>query len=281
MQSRTSLNGTAQRLGSRSAKPSFFGVACTWSLGISRPALSTCDLARYGRLAYDAADCGLLSPDLAAGIRRVKGVKKIGVRPGNWLTPEQSQRLWNAPDCQLLKGKRDRALLAVQLACGLRRHEAVNLDFRQVQQREDHWAIIDLKGKAGHTRTVPMPTWVKTLLDEWLRSANVTSGKPFRRVNKNGKAWGDGLTEKAVWHVVREYAGKAGSERLALHNLGRTYARLCRASGGELEQIQFYSATSRFKPPSDTSAASSESDPRLTTRSASNPSAVIPDIASG
>ena len=140
------------------------------------------------RLAYEAADCGLLRPDLAAGIRRVKGVKKIGVRLGNWLTPEQSQRLWNAPDSQLLKGRRDRALLAVLLACGLRRHEVVNLDFRHVQQREDHWAIIDLKGKAGHTRTVPMPTWVKALLDEWLRSANVTCGKLFRRGHKHGKA---------------------------------------------------------------------------------------------
>ena len=44
---------------------------------------------RSSRLAYEASDCGLLSPDLAAGIRRVKGVKKIGVRLGNWLTPEQ------------------------------------------------------------------------------------------------------------------------------------------------------------------------------------------------
>src|SRR5438552_4357758 len=44
------------------------------------------------RLAYEASDCGLLIPDLAAGIRRVKGVKKIGVRLGNWLTPEQSMR---------------------------------------------------------------------------------------------------------------------------------------------------------------------------------------------
>jgi hypothetical protein len=43
------------------------------------------------RLAYEAADCGLLSADLAAGIRRVKGVKKLGVRLGNWLTAEQGQ----------------------------------------------------------------------------------------------------------------------------------------------------------------------------------------------
>ena len=49
------------------------------------------------RLAYEAADCGLLSADLAAGIRRVKGVKKLGVRLGNWLTAEQGQALWQAP----------------------------------------------------------------------------------------------------------------------------------------------------------------------------------------
>ncbi|HTV56506.1 MAG TPA: hypothetical protein VMI06_16540 [Terriglobia bacterium] len=54
------------------------------------------------RLAYEAADCGLLSPDLAAGIRRVKGVKKLGVRLGNWLTAEQSHALWQAPDAERL-----------------------------------------------------------------------------------------------------------------------------------------------------------------------------------
>jgi site-specific recombinase XerD len=68
------------------------------------------------RLAYEAADCGLLSSDLAAGIRRVKGLKKLGVRLGNWLTPEQGQALWQAPDNKALKGKRDRALLCV-IAC--------------------------------------------------------------------------------------------------------------------------------------------------------------------
>src|SRR5438874_12760821 len=153
------------------------------------------------RLAYEAADCDLLSPDLAAGIRRVKGVKKIGVRLGNWLTAEQSQRLWQAPDGERLKEKRDRALLAVLLACGLQRHEAVELNLGHIQQREEHWAIVDLKGKAGHTRTIPMPAWVKNVVDQWIRAANITSGKLFRRVHRMGKTWG------------READGKGGLAR--------------------------------------------------------------------
>jgi site-specific recombinase XerD len=169
----------------------------------------------------------------------VKGVKKIGVRLGNWLTAEQSQRLWQVPGSERLKEKRDRALLAVLLACGLRRHEAVELSFSHIQQREDHWAIVDLKGKAGHIRTIPVPTWVKNVLDQWLQAANITSGKLFRRVHKTGKTWGERLTEKAVWHVVREYAVKSGIEKLAPHDLRRTCARLCHTAGGELEQIQF------------------------------------------
>jgi site-specific recombinase XerD len=169
----------------------------------------------------------------------VKGVKKLGVRLGNWLTADQSQRLWQAPDGERLKGKRDRALLAVMLACGLRRHETVDLEVDHVQQREEHWAIVDLKGKGGHMRTIPMPSWAKQILDDWVNVANVRSGKLFRRVNRTGKAWGDNITEKAVWHIVREYAAKAGIDKLAPHDLRRTCARLCHAAGGELEQIQF------------------------------------------
>jgi site-specific recombinase XerD len=191
------------------------------------------------RLAYEAADCGLLSADLAAGIRRVKGVKKLGVRLGNWLTAEQGQALWQAPDRERLKGKRDRALLALLLACGLRRHEAVALTLDHLQQREEHWAIVDLMGKGGHVRTVPVPDWVKSELELWLAAAGIDRGKLFRRVNKVGKAWGDGMTVKAVWHIVKESARTIGVAKLAPHDLRRTCARLCHASGGELEQIQF------------------------------------------
>jgi integrase len=191
------------------------------------------------RLATEAADCGLLSADLAAGIGRVKGVKKLGVRLGNWLTAEQGQALWQAPDHQRLKGKRDRALLALLLACGLRRHEAVALRLDHLQQREEHWAIVDLIGKGGHVRTVPVPDWVRSELDDWLAAAAIDRGKLFRRVNKAGRTWGDGMTVKAVWHIVKESAKRIGVAKLSPHDLRRTCARLCHASGGELEQIQF------------------------------------------
>src|SRR3989475_8648733 len=80
-------------------------------------------LAAVRRLAYEAADTGLLSPELAAGIRRVKGAKRIGVRLGNWLTAEQSRAVIQAPDVEKLKGRRDKAILSLLLGCGLRRGE--------------------------------------------------------------------------------------------------------------------------------------------------------------
>ena len=86
-------------------------------------------LAAVRRLAYEAADAGLLSPELAAGIRRVKGAKKLGVRLGNWLTAEEARRFWQSPAPNTLRGKRDRAILAVLLGCGLRRRELADLDF--------------------------------------------------------------------------------------------------------------------------------------------------------
>jgi site-specific recombinase XerD len=172
------------------------------------PGMINLRLGAVRRLAYEASDCGLLSPDLAAGIRWVKGVKKLGVRLGNWLTAEQSQALWQAPDAGRLKGKRDRALLAVLLACRLRRHEAVELTFGHLQQREEHWAIVDLIGKSGHIRTIPLPGWVRQLLDDWFSAAGISTGRLFRRVHRTGKIWGERLTEKAAWHVVKE--GRCG-----------------------------------------------------------------------
>ena len=100
------------------------------------------------------------------------------MRVGNWLTKEQAEQLLAAPDTSILKGKRDRALLSLLLGCGLRRNELAELHFSDIQQREGRWVIVDLKGKHGRIRTVPMPGWAKVAIDVWRRAIDDGVGKP-------------------------------------------------------------------------------------------------------
>ena len=105
------------------------------------------------KLAVEASDNGLLAPELANGITRVKGVASKGIRLGNWLSVKQAQTLLNTPDVTTTKGLRDRAILAVLLGCGLRRSEVAALTVSHVQQRDGRWCIVDLVGKHGRVRT--------------------------------------------------------------------------------------------------------------------------------
>lgn len=144
-------------------------------------------LAAVRRLAYEASDCGLLSPDLAAGIRRVKGAKRLGVRIGNWLSADHGKALVAAPAGLQLRVVRDRAVLAMLIGCGLRRAELVAIKVEDFERRKDHWVLADLIGKGGHMRTVPVPAWVKSAVDAWVRSANLQNGALFRAIGKTGK----------------------------------------------------------------------------------------------
>ena len=196
-------------------------------------------LAAVRRLAFEAADCGLLSPDLAVGIRRVKGVKKHGMRIGNWLTAEQGKRLLGVFDQATLRGKRNYAMVAVLLGCGLRRAEVAELAVESLQQREEHWVIADMIGKGGHVRTVPVPTWVEEAVNNWITAAGITTGPIFRPINKAQHIGSTGFSPKVVWDVVKDGCSKCGLGNVAPHDLRRTCARLCHEAGGELEQIQF------------------------------------------
>jgi site-specific recombinase XerD len=196
-------------------------------------------LAAVRRLAHEAADAGLLSPELAAGISRVKGVKQLGFRSGNWLSPEQSSEVLSHAGGDSMRAKRDYAMLAMLFGCGFRRSELVGLEIDEIQKRQGHWAVVDLIGKGGHIRTVPIPEWVKAALDQWTASARVVEGRIFRAVARTGKVWGKSISQNVVWYVVKSCCERAGLEHIAPHDLRRTCAKLCHTSGGELEQIQF------------------------------------------
>ena len=196
-------------------------------------------LAAVRRLAHEAADAGLLSPELAAGISRVKGVKQLGFRAGNWLSAAQSSEVLQRASGEGMRARRDYAMLAMLFGCGFRRSELVGLELGEIQIRQGHWAVVDLIGKGGHIRTVPIPEWVKAALDQWTRVAGVTEGRIFRAVARTGKVWGEGISQNVVWYVVKACCEKVGLEHIAPHDLRRTCAKLCHDSGGEIEQIQF------------------------------------------
>ena len=191
------------------------------------------------KLARELADNGRLDPAVAAAIERAKGVERRGVRAGNWLLKNQVNDLLQAPSATTLKGKRDRAILALLVACGLRRGEVIALTVDQLQQREGRWVIPDLEGKGGRVRTVPIPAAVKVRIDDWLRAAAIEQGRIFRAVNKGDSMTGEGIAdEKAIWRLVVDYAAQTSLGQLATHDLRRTCAKLCRKAGGDLEQIQ-------------------------------------------
>lgn len=230
-----------------------------WHRGVGRPQLSKAVVQRYTaelreagmapssvnqrlsairKLAAEAADNGALDPHVANSIRAVKGARREGRRTGNWLTREEAQAWLSAPDKRTMKGRRDRALLAVLIGCGLRRSEAAGLTFEHVQQREGRWVLVDLMGKRDKIRSVPMPNWAKAAINEWSRAAGVTEGLVFRAVNKGDRVVGGGITPQAIYNIIVRYAEELEKKGVAPHDLRRTFAKLAHKGGAAIDQIQ-------------------------------------------
>lgn len=185
----------------------------------------------------EAADNGFIPYPLSIPISRVKGPTIRGRRIGNWLTAQQAEVLFNTPESYILKGKRDRAILAVLIGAGLRRQEVVNLTFEHLQIRENRWVIVDLIGKRKKIRSVPIPHWTRQCIDAWLEGAGIVQGRIFRAMRKGNRVVSNRMSTKAVRKVVKEYADQIGIA-IAPHDLRRTYAKLARKGGAPLEQIQ-------------------------------------------
>jgi len=220
------------------------------------PATINLRLAAVRRIAYEAADAGLLSPELAAGIRRVKGVRRIGVRLGNWLTPEQGRRLLESATPSTARGLRDHAMVAMLIGCGLRRAELLALRLESIQQREEHWVIADLVGKGGHVRTVPIPTWVKSTVDAWTAAAGITHGPVFRAINKAGHVWGDGMSPKCCGMLSTRQRLAPGSTSWPRTTCGARAPVSATSRAANSIRSSFYSATSPSRRQSATLDAS-------------------------
>jgi integrase/recombinase XerD len=195
-------------------------------------------LAAIRKFAQRAAEEGLVAKQDAAEIFRVHGAKKKPIlSEGYSLSVTEAELLLNAPYPETKKGKRDRALLALLIGCGLRRNEIVQSKVEDVLRQEGRWVLAHVFGVHGRERAVPLPGWVKQALDGWLKASKIRAGAIFRAVDRDGTALGRVLSAPMISATVAAY-GKSVGVRIAPRDLRRTCAKLCRNSGADLEQIQ-------------------------------------------
>ena len=195
-------------------------------------------LSAVRKLIAEARKNGLIGVEEAASLSGVPNIRQKGIRLGNWLTREQAKELLAVPDRSTLKGKRDYVILALLVGCALRRHELATLDVETIQLREGRWVLADLEGKGRRIRTVAIPIWVKQGINAWTIAAGIEEGRLLRSISKK-QIVGASLGDWAIWSVVEQSAKQIGIEHFGAHDLRRTCAKLCRKSGGDLEQIKF------------------------------------------
>jgi integrase len=112
------------------------------------------------------------------------------------------------------------------------------LTFKHIHQRDGLWCIVDLIGKHGWVRTVPMSTWVKVAIDVWATAAGIADGPVFRSVNRGGAIRETALSEKVVWQLIRPYARPPTLPESRLTTVAAHALSCDGRRAGKLEQIQ-------------------------------------------
>jgi hypothetical protein len=200
-----SVNGNGPLApGDRVKAPDAFGRTVVLRYGYElefrqlAPATINLRLAAVRRLAYEASDNGL------SGIRRVKRAKRLGMRIGNSLTARHGRKLFEIRGPGSIRERPRYALASARLrfaACGTDR---IDGGLPPAARR----ALVHYQPvrKVGHVRTVPVPSWVKAVLDQWLTAARIEEGVVFRRVSRTGTVCGPRISEKLVLWVIQERA---------------------------------------------------------------------------
>ena len=190
-------------------------------------------LAAIKKFAYESLQNGFIDDVSYNGIKNIKGIPTRGKKLGNWLNQQSVEEMINQPNVETSKGLRDRAILAVMFGGGLRRNEVCDLRINQLQQREGRWIIVDIIGKRDKVRSVPIASWVKALIDNWLAVYESTEDDfLFVSINKGDKITGNQLTGDAILKMIQSY-----NPEIAAHDLRRTFAKLAHKGKAPIEQI--------------------------------------------
>lgn len=160
-----------------------------------------------------------------------------GEKVHTWLSQAEVSALMNAVTGGSNRNWRDRASLALLVGAGLRRSEAVELEFSHVRRqpiRKKVRTVIEVIGKGDKVRVVPISDELAGMLETWRGKCG--NGRILRSVRKND-AIGESLSDIGLFGIVRQYGGLIGHPELDPHDLRRTYAQIGYENGVPLTQM--------------------------------------------
>lgn len=190
------------------------------------------------KLAKEAHYAGFMNSEAQRGIDDIPGCKVRGTPQGSRLTEAEILQLLGLPRTGTLIGKRDRVVLELLFYAGLRREEVALVRMEHVQRLENRPVLLNLHGKGGRVRTVPIPEFMLEHIEEWVGAAGITEGPLCRSVNRHGHVGAAMMSGKGVYNILVGYARTMGKRNVSPHSIRRTMGSLARAKGVELDQIQ-------------------------------------------
>ncbi|MCX7902596.1 MAG: site-specific tyrosine recombinase XerD, partial [Burkholderiaceae bacterium] len=166
----------------------------------------------------------------------IRDSARVPARFPKTISEQQVEDLLAAPDTETPRGLRDRALLEVLYATGLRVSELVGLRLAQVSLDE---GLVRVVGKGGKERIVPLGEEARDWLERYLRRARaqLLGGRPCDAVFVTARA--APLTRQRLWDLIKRYAARAGiAAPLSPHGLRHAFATHLLNHGADLRVVQ-------------------------------------------
>ena len=168
-----------------------------------------------------------------------------GTKAHTWLNQSQVKALLNSCDTRKsgnpeagIVAQRDRLAIGLLVAAGLRRQEAVNLTFDDIQLQpvgDKMRTVLNVKGKGAKDRIIPISDQLANAISAW-GAVIGGSGRVLRSLGRNKQA-GESMTTTALYNLVQKRGGMIGKDDLQPHDLRRTFAQLGHEAGISITQI--------------------------------------------
>ncbi len=168
--------------------------------------------------------------------RKIKLVDKQAAAP-KWLERNEQNKLLRAVEQEgnLFKQARDKAIVLMMLAAGLRVEEVTNVELADVTVNSRSGSVVIRQGKRDKYREIPLNKDVREAIKEYLgqRQSHKNSDSQFLFVSERSHK----MTTRAIQHLIKEYGYRAKIEGLTCHQLRHTFCHSLILAGEGIEKV--------------------------------------------